>query len=300
MVFSGEKVFNKESKKERIKLLSMHMAEIAAWVNQEMKEHFGVDNFLTSEGSIDMAAYAGRQGWSRESLEQDLAEIKKREIGFSNANNENVKAFYAEEYGAQSTEGILRIWRDNKKKEKNSQFEIATTAVLHKMFSEDFVVVRASTYDDYEGVDNILVNKKTGDVVCAFDEVHESKINSRRADKEKKVEKIAEQGGISIKYGLQILKGKLVEKEIRNLPVFYLGISTEDLEKLLSQMNFSLNEGLAGIEYEIIQNFLSSLEEQKNNLEKLNLLGDVRNNLVKFRNSLSQMKDVFKKKYAEK
>jgi hypothetical protein len=297
MELPRQKEAPKETKKERLEQLSGYIAEISSRINQEFSEKFGVENFLDGDATVNMRAYAGRAGWSQEDLEKDLSEIEKREIGFSNANNENVKAFYAQEYGAKNTDDVLRIWRKNKKKDKNSQFEMAATAILHKFLAEKFAVVRASTHDDYvNGMDNILVNKETGDVICAFDEVHDHKADSRRQEKEKKIEKIASRGGTTVKYGFQILNGKLVEKEIRNLPVFYFSIATQDLEDLIFKMKFDSDGDPAEIEQQVMKNFLAGLEEQKNSLGKLNLPSAVKSNLRRFGESLETMKKMAEKR----
>ncbi len=62
--------------------------------------------------------------------------------------------------------------KEEKEKNFGELWEKAKTVILNKIIGTEFIVVRASKHDDYEnGVDNIIINKETGNVVCAFDEV---------------------------------------------------------------------------------------------------------------------------------
>lgn len=49
--------------------------------------------------------------------------------------------------------------------------EIATTLLFDKVLNKDFIIVRASTYDDYEnGADHLIIDKQSGAVICGLDE----------------------------------------------------------------------------------------------------------------------------------
>ena len=48
---------------------------------------------------------------------------------------------------------------------------MAIMVLLHKMLKDDFVVLRSAKRDDYAGgVDMLIVNRKTGAVICAIDD----------------------------------------------------------------------------------------------------------------------------------
>jgi hypothetical protein len=52
------------------------------------------------------------------------------------------------------------------------RFEVLKTIVFYKFLNEKFIIVRTSSYDDVQNhVDNLIVEKETGNIVCAFYEV---------------------------------------------------------------------------------------------------------------------------------
>ncbi|HEY4518566.1 MAG TPA: hypothetical protein VJG48_03015 [Candidatus Paceibacterota bacterium] len=85
-----------------------------------------------------------------------------------------------------------------------TQFEILKTALFHKKLKGQFIVVRASRFDDIlNGVDNVLVDRRTGKVVCAFDEVSDNvDIDYRR--KRAKLDNQNTSEGAQLKYGLSL------------------------------------------------------------------------------------------------
>jgi hypothetical protein len=144
---------------------------------------------------------------------------------------------------------------------------MAITSILYKFLHEDFVVARASHYDDFKGgVDNVIVNKRTGEVVCAFDEVYDGYKPDRLSGKVEKVVKKAKAGGAEIKYGFTFGRdeqGKrtLLRQAIKNIPTFYLSLSTGELDKLLSDMDFSTIGSLTTSEAGVFNRLLDSLAE---------------------------------------
>jgi pyruvate dehydrogenase complex dehydrogenase (E1) component len=101
--------------------------------------------------------------------------------------------------------------------------------VFHRILGREFVVASASVYDDYfNGIDTVLVDKETGDVICALDEVHDEEGRARHQKKIESIIKTAKKGGAKIKYGITFEKddktgaNKLVQKTISNIPKFYL------------------------------------------------------------------------------
>lgn len=169
---------------------------------------------------------------------------------------------------------------------------------MHKILKEKFMVVRSSAFDDYEnGVDNIIVNKETGDVVCAFDEVRdnsavvrkqrEEKLDekTRTEAKEDKIRRKAKGGGAKIKYGFGSVNGELVKKPIKSVLIFYISVTAADLDKLLEKMDY-YSENPNKTELEIFDKLIVSLGEQVKMLKKEEINSEVAGNLDNFEASL--------------
>ena len=118
--------------------------------------------------------------------------------------------------------------------------KLLKTALFNKFLGDKYVVVRSSRYDDYKnGVDNVMMEIKTGNVVCAFDEISDD-TNFFHAEKEKKIEeRNFKSGGASLKYGMSLKDGKLVPARLQNLPIFCLSLNPEKVRESLLQMEFS-------------------------------------------------------------
>ncbi|HTX87283.1 MAG TPA: hypothetical protein VMC41_04445 [Candidatus Nanoarchaeia archaeon] len=195
---------------------------------------------------------------------------------------------------------------------KPALLELAATAIFHKVLQEKFIVVRSSVFDDYEnGVDNIIVNKETGDVVCAFDEVRENVAGHevvRRKDeegvmdektrtegKEEKIKKKARSGGTKIKYGFgHLAAGKLVRKQITGVPLFYLSVEAGELDKLLQEMDYD-SAAPNDAELAIFDKLIASLAEQVEMLKGEKIHPDVARNLANFEKSLAEIGELRKK-----
>jgi len=148
--------------------------------------------------------------------------------------------------------------------------EIALTIMLAKFLKNDFIVARASSYDDYNhGVDSVLIYKKTGEVVCGFDEVIGNRGDDGGQKKAEKMENIMNKGGAQLKYGAKMLDGQLVRSEVKNIPAFYMSLSKVELGELLDSLKN--NSDMTGaLEEKIFSKLINSLEEQaaKQNLNK--------------------------------
>lgn len=252
---------------ERLKKL---LGEISKKTNQEIEERYGLHTFLNDDCTISMEGYADSWGgiYTEDEIQAHKDEIVRREVGFSGANNPNTREFYRTEYGIQDQGGILRRRRENIEKSKSGQMEMATTALLVKILGDRFLVVRSATYDDYNGVDNIILNKQTGEAVCAFDEVHEGGKGELTSDKEKKMKKIARGEGAEISYGMNLEGGQLRRAKMKNVPVFYLSLKREELDNLLDNMNFDPGSQATDVENEIFSKLLKSLRQQQQELLK--------------------------------
>lgn len=159
------------------------------------------------------------------------------------------------------------------------RFERLKTVILHKAFGKDFIVARSSRYDDIKnGIDNVIIEKETGNVVCAVDDITTKDSNAEKdkitdfrfEDKKEYVARKNKKGGAELKYGISVEKGRIVKKNIGNLPVFCISLSPETLKKTEKTLISSLNrkDGKSQEEEDFISHFLFSIEEQIEDLEK--------------------------------
>jgi len=244
------------------------LGNISEQTNREIERKYGLYSFLNDDCTISMEGYADSWGgiYGEEEIQAHKDEIIKREVGFSGANNPNTQDFYRTEYGIQDQEGILKRRREDKEKSKSGQMEMGTTALLVKILGGDFFVFRSATYDDYNGVDNIIVNKRTGEAVCAFDEVHEGGDGRRTDEKKVKMKKIARGVGAEISYGMNLEGGQLRRAKMGNVPVFFLSLKREELDNLLDNMNFDPGSEATVVENETFSKLLKSLRQQQQEL----------------------------------
>jgi hypothetical protein len=144
------------------------------------------------------------------------------------------------------------------------RMEVFKTILFHKFIGKNFIIVRSSIYDDFKNkVDNVIINKETGEVVCAFDEVC-LKYSSYNPKKDA-ILKINREGGAKIKYGLFLQKesDKMVLKkgEIQGVPIFYLSLEKDDLDDGIKSLAWSLDK-ISEKEKEVWEKFKILLKEQ--------------------------------------
>lgn len=156
----------------------------------------------------------------------------------------------------------LEDWQKDTEKNASNLTEMALTVLLQKYLGADFIIARSSEYDDYNnGVDQVIIYKPTGEVVCGFDEVIGKNGNDGGEKKKEKLENIMARGGARIKYGAKLENGHLVRAEIKNVPAFFIGINKIELGRLLESLK-SNPEKNGEVEKEIFSKLLASLENQ--------------------------------------
>jgi len=268
--FERRMPYRPERPKNYTEKLKDLLESISEKTNREIEKRYGLYAFLNPDCTISMEGYADSWGgiYSEEEIQAHKDEVIRREVGFSGANNQNVQEFYRTEYGAANQKDILNRRSENKEKSKSGQMEMAITALLVKALGDDFLVVRSATYDDYNGVDNVILNKRTGEAICAFDEVHEGGDGKRTDEKKEKMKKIARGEGAEISYGMSLESGQLRRSKMENVPVFFLSLKREELENLLGNMNFDPEAGASAVENEIFSNLVKSLRAQQQELLK--------------------------------
>lgn len=182
----------------------------------------------------------------------------------------------------------LEDWQRDTEKNASSLTEMALTILLQKYLGDDFIVARSSEYDDYNnGVDQVIIYKPTGEVVCGFDEVIGKDGNDGGEKKKEKLEHIMARGGAHIKYGAKLENGKLVRAELKNVPAFFMGINKIELGELLESLKNNPDKN-GEIEERIFSKLLSSLESQAANQNlNDNLRTKTNSMLEKFRGAVS-------------
>jgi hypothetical protein len=227
--------------------------------------------FMESDGSIKMEG---------DKLEIHKGLIKAKEEGW--AMNESLD---------------FDTWNNKREKKDSNLAEVAVTILLHEKLKERFLVTRASKYDDYEnGVDHVLLDKETGSVVCGFDQVLGRGKDDGSEKKREKVRNIIKKGGARLEYGCTINEeGELIRKKLTNIPSFFLGISKDDLDKLL--LKIQKGEDTSIFSDKLMKDMINSLEEQfsetknivkENEIDQQKLLENIEN----FRKSLDVIKEM--------
>lgn len=266
----GAQTGRPERRGNRVEQLQAALATIASEVNAQVEKEHGIGGLLDADCAIAMQGYATEEGgiYPSEEVARDMEEVRRMEWNFTGAANPNVREFYRDEYHAETEEEVIAAWKANKVKEKSGQTEMAVTALLYKMLGHDFIVARTAAYDDYKGgVDNVILDKRTGAVVCAFDEIHEDKTGRRLGEKRGKVQKLVGKGGARIRYGISMEGEDLKRTKLENLPVFYLSLTDADLEDLVA----GIGDGLANVsagEERVFAKLIDSLRQQAKLLDE--------------------------------
>lgn len=200
---------------------------------------------------------------------------------------------------------------DESKRKKAELCELYVTALFNKHFSEKLITVRTSEYDDIlNHVDTLIVDRATGQVVSAFDEVSTIKGDSYQKKREM-IEKRnigreiltssynnIKTGGVKIKYGLTLTKNENGQERIklaqnRHVPIFYIAIPTESLSRAVSEFNPSKD---STSEYErnmlqyILESIMSQSKELKSKEEKLH--PDLKKSLFRFEDVIKESLDL--------
>lgn len=260
-IFPSKEKSEKEKEKEKIQKIKIFLSEIATKLKEENIP-------LNKDGRIEMEKFS--QIYSSLEIKKDINLINQKE---------------KEWFGDLPPEKI-----EEKKIEKiGEQFELLKTAILNKFIGEDFITVRSSLYDDIiNKVDNVVVHRKTGNIICAFDEVGEIQ-GPRYEEKIKKtISRNIFEGGCKIKYGFSIENNKIILKKIGNIPIFYLALSEDYIKKGLKEFVPAIKTK-SNFEEKLFQYFLESFFYQIKKLENNPRLNDqLKERLQFFKKSLEK------------
>lgn len=211
------------------------------------------------------------------------------------------------EYIKEKKQEFAKERSDETERKEAELCELYVTALFNKHFSEKLITVRTSEYDDIlRHVDTLIVDRKTGDVVWAFDEgLGISKDKREEVLKRNIGREILtssynniETGGVKIKYGLKLTKNENGQERIevgqnRHVPVFYIGIPKESLSRVVSEFNPS-KDSTSEHERKMLKYILESIDVQitelKSKEEKLH---------PDLKKSLSRFEDIIEEKERE-
>jgi len=242
-------------------LYKIKLEKYLAQMSQEINQEYG--DFLEVDGSIKM---------------ENISELDQKIISSQ------------EESWARDEGKTVDGWKESRGKNPATMAELAVSVLLHKAIGDKFIIARASKFDDYQnGVDNVLIDRENGNIVCGFDEVLGREGNDGSEKKKLKLMREAERGGINIRYGATIEKGELKRKSFRNIPAFYLGLSKDELGKTLESLDKDAE--MSESEKLVLNKLFVSLETQINDLENNENVRDanLKRNLANFKDSLAKM-----------
>lgn len=247
-------------------------------ISQDFNTTYGVE-FLSDDCTVSMDNY----GASSEKLAEEYNVIKGKE-----------KKWISEKRGVnpdQVTEEMHQEWLLEQKDIKNKKsdiLEMMTTLLLHKGLHNDYDIVRASQYDDYHGVDNIIVHKVSGAVICAFDDVHDFNfsVDSNEQKKIKFVKKSAKKGGSTIEHGFTFINGEFVKQRIENVPKLYMAFTPIELGKALELVNTKNLDSLEENELQFYNKMITAFESQ------ISLLPEHGKNNKKFIENVHKFKEL--------
>lgn len=255
-----------ENKADRIESPETYLPALKRnleFLSNRLNSQFG--NFVDLDGQITL---------SGQEKERDLALI------------EDKQNLWAKDLG-KTKEKMLQ------EREKNPAniAEVATTLLFDKVLNKEFIIVRASVYDDYEnGADQLIIDKETGAVICGLDDAILGSSEKDTGEKKKlKIDKKMRSGGAKIKYGLTVNNDNLERKNLNHIPIFYFNLNKIEMNgilKSLSENESKLTTKEKTVYTKLINSLLDQFEKYSND-DSLHL--DLKNNLNKFTPSLKKM-----------
>lgn len=281
--------------KDRATLLEETVERISQQTNLLMKEAFGVESFLQDDGRLDTEKYMERAHLSRSEYGEHLEYIKNCERSFAKKSQFARDNKVQIDAGQVSRKELKEKWEEEERDSAGKQMELLTMALFHKFFSEDFIVVRSSTYDDYKNkMDLLLINKKTGAVICAFDDFTGDKEGRAAKEKGVNIEDIVRSGGASLRYGFCVTeeeggRKKLTEKELTHLPIFQMQTSAKEFQQLFMSLVSNPSKKPTGTEVGIMKEILKQMQKQCEEFEDISPNDEVSENINLAWDSFNQM-----------
>lgn len=151
------------------------------------------------------------------------------------------------------------------------KLEMLAYALFHKYFGSGFIIARSSPHDDMiHGVDTIIFEKVTGNLVCAFDEVGAMEGDAFENKKALVQDRNINGGGATLKYGFRLgdedgKKGIALDS-VAHVPLFYFAFPSDLVEKGINEFSPSPNEH-PDFERKLFKYFIDAIALQVSALE---------------------------------
>jgi hypothetical protein len=230
---------------------------------------------VTSDGQLNMRAFMRakfdgpyekeERNGGEDSIQFDESMVRIRELSFSGA----LDAGTQERYGTKDPDAIIAAWKNESRGKDGPLAEKAMLHLFHKCFNGEFLVVRASTYDDYvNGADMLVVDMKTGHVLCTFDEIVGTENDARYKHKlERQREQVTRRDGAFVKYGLNVRVDDAGEKELVRTKLsavhgYTVRLERGELHDFLSACDMD-SDDLAPAESQMMERLLRDFTEQE-------------------------------------
>jgi len=117
-----------------------------------------------------------------------------------------------------------------------------------------------------------MIDKKSGKVICTFDDIEVVGDESRLETKQEKIKKIAHSGGAHIKYGFSLdgegADKKLIRGSLHNVPAFYLQMNKETLQEMIEEIGNNKNNQPTEKEIFMASSLLGQLQQQSSQMLK--------------------------------
>jgi hypothetical protein len=242
------------------------MTGLASEVNEALGE-----KVVGPDGRLKMFMYGGTLGEDRVQL--DSAFVRSRKAEWAGLDEPLQRQQEIQRLGLtekvsrntedQITDAILRAQDIEQAGRSGNLAEVAATMLLHRGLREQFLVVRTAAYDDLKhGLDTMVVNKETGEVICAFDEVMGGENDPRVKEKQLRQQEAIERGGVDLDYGFTLSESKMIKRSFKNVPVFRLRLGRVEVNAALSECDTT--EGLGPLGGQMLDGLLNELETQTN------------------------------------
>jgi len=263
--------------------LKIAVEMMAQDVNGYLKEKTGLEKpVIDAYGRISPDAYAGAFNFPQKKIDTDNTYVAEREEEFmwqaashkagsarepvynamTESDKEKIAYHYATTYGVSTTKDMLDMWRKERSQGLAEGWEMLSTTLFHKAFGDRMIVARAAAFDDIaNGVDTVIIDKERGDIICAFDELHEVQ-GAVLSEKRREMKRVAMQqknnaGGITLSYGFKKTPTGFTPTSMPHIPVLCLSVETEHLKRIL--YGFSAEGSLSDEERAFVSDMLEQL-----------------------------------------
>ena len=159
---------------------------------------------------------------------------------------------------------IQKEWQEKStaKERVGEKLEMLKTSIFNKFLGEKFIVARSNIIDDIDnGVDNVILERTTCNVVCAFDEVADISGQIYQDKMRKTLEKNVMRAGANLKYGLAVnaKTKKIIPQAVHNIPIFYLALPAQYIEEAIKDFRPDVKTKQ---ETKLLSYFISSIQTQ--------------------------------------